>query len=175
MNKIYGKILFCSKFPDACTCHARIAFLKESAFLGPSFCCVFVPFLWMIMIILFCEGECQAWFHARCVNVNNEQYACLSDSEEKWECPLCQKSDLPPFNSVDAVDCFHFDFQQNLPSPNLTVGHQFYCRLLWTYLFGIYSASTQLSAAYTWHEMLSMRGANDFYPLGRTGAKWSTW
>ena len=24
---------------------------------------------------VFCEGECQAWFHARCVNVNNEQYA----------------------------------------------------------------------------------------------------
>ena len=134
---------------------------------------------------VYCEGACQAWFHAQCVNVNDELYAHLSDSEEKWECPLCQKSDLPPFNSVDAVDCFHFDFQQNLPTPKLTVGQQFYCRLLWTYLFGIYSASTQLTAAYMWHELLAKRGANDVIscithfvycnPLGRTGAKWSIW
>ena len=55
------------------------------------------------------------------------------------------------------------------------------CRLLWTYLFGIYSASTQLTAAYMWHELLAKRGANEVIsclshfifcnPLGRTGAK----
>ena len=68
------------------------------------------------------------------------EYECLSSSENNWECSTC-KTDLPAFNSVDAIDVFHFDFQKNLPTPKLTVG-QFYCRLLWTYLFGIYSAST---------------------------------
>ena len=34
---------------------------------------------------VYCEGACQAWFHAQCVNVNDELYAHLSDSEEKWE------------------------------------------------------------------------------------------
>ena len=86
---------------------------------------------------------------------------------------------------MDAVDVFHFDFQQNLPTPKLTVGQQFYCGLLWTYLFGIYYASTQLTTAYMWHELLAKRGANDVISclahlifhngLGRSGAKWSIW
>lgn len=117
--------------------------------------------------------------------MNDEQYTFLSESDERWECPECQNSGLPSFNSVEAVDCFHFDFQQNLPCPKLTVGQQFYCRLLWTYLFGIHSGSTRLTAAYMWHEMLAKRGANDVIscishfifrnPLGRSGAKWSIW
>ena len=71
------------------------------------------------------------------------------------------------------------------PQAKLTVGEQFYLRLLWTYLFGIYCASTQLTAAYMWHEMVARRGANDVISclshfiyhsrLGRTGAKWSIW
>ena len=86
--------------------------------------CVFVPFFcgWKQLSIcvesanevkdedkdVYCEGACLAWFHAQCVSVSGELYAHLSDSEEKWECPSCQKSDLPPFNSVDPVNCFHF-------------------------------------------------------------------
>ena len=134
---------------------------------------------------VFCEGECQSWYHVQCLDIDDVQYAHLNDSEEKWECPACQNSDLPPLNSVDAVDCFHFDFQQNLPTPKLTVGQQLYCRLLWTYLFGIYCASTEVTAAYMWHELLAKRGANDVIsclahfifcnPLGRTGARWSIW
>ena len=134
---------------------------------------------------VFCDGECQSWFHAQCVNIDDEEYTRLTESEGKWECPTCQNSDLPPFNSKNTIDAFHFDFQQNLPTPKLTVGQQFYLRLLWTYLFGIYSASTLLTAAYMWHELLAKKGANDVISclshfifhnaLGRTGAKWSIW
>lgn len=69
--------------------------------------------------------------------IDDDEYDYLSASEGKWECSGCRKVDLPPLNSVDAVDVFHFDFQKNLPTPKLTVGQQFYARLLWTYLFGI--------------------------------------
>lgn len=134
---------------------------------------------------IFCEGECRSWYHARCVDISNDEYDSLTESEGKWECSECKSCDLPVFNSVDAVDMFHLDFQQNLPTPKLTVGEQFYLRLLWTYLFGIYCASTQLTAAYMWHEMVARRGANDVISclshfiyhsrLGRTGAKWSIW
>ena len=61
----------------------------------------------------------------------------MCESEKCWECPG-YKNDLPQFNSIDAVDVFHFDFQQNLPTPKLSVSKQFHLRLLWTYLFGIY-------------------------------------
>lgn len=134
---------------------------------------------------LQCESECMLWFHAECANVGNEEYDSLSRSNSIWECPTCKSSGLPALNSVDAVDVFHFDFEKNLPTPKLTVGKQFYLRLLWTYLFGIYSALTAVTTAFMWHELLAKRGCNDVIsclscfifhsPLGRTGAKWSIW
>lgn len=117
---IYGKILLCSKFFDACTCHAKIAFLKEGAFFSPSCCCIFVLFCgWKQLIIcvecvhtkwkmrirlFFCEGKCQTWIHARCVNVNNERYAHLSDSEEKRECP-CVRNTYLCFSKIITKSC----------------------------------------------------------------------
>ena len=131
-----------------------------------------------------CEGECQYWYHSSCVGICESEYTELSTSDAKWECSNCNTG-LPALNSVDAVDVFHFDFQQNLPTPKLTVGQQFYLRLLWTYLFGIYSASTNIMMAYMWHELMAKRGANDVISclahfifrtaLGRTGAKRSIW
>ena len=131
-----------------------------------------------------CEGECQYWFHCGCVSINDSDYELLGVSDSKWECPNCS-TDLPALNSVDAIDVFHFDFQKNLPTPKLTVGSQFYLRLLWTYLFGIYSASTNVMMAYMWHELMAKRGPNEVIlclahfifrtRLGRTGAKWSIW
>ena len=96
-----------------------------------------------------CEGLCQLWYHCVCVGMDVREYECLSSSENNWEYSTC-KTDLPAFNSVDAIDVFYFYFQKNLPTPKLTVGQQFYCRLLWTYLFGIYSASTKMMMAYIW-------------------------
>ena len=84
-----------------------------------------------------CEGSCQLWYHANCEAIDDREYSRLSTSDDKWECSMCRKSGLPTFNSLDAVDVFHFDFQRNLPTPKLTVGQQFYMRLLWTYLFAI--------------------------------------
>ena len=86
---------------------------------------------------------------------------------------------------MDAVDVFHFDFQQNLPTSKLSVSKQFYLRLLWTFLFGIYSASIKITTAFMWHEMLARRGCNDVISclshfimhrrMGQTGVKWSIW
>ena len=112
------------------------------------------------------------------------QLTLLSQSEAIWECSTC-KGSLKDFSSVDAVDVYHFDFMKNLPTPKLTVGEQFYKRLLWTYLFGICSASTDIMTAFMWHELQARRGANDVIscharfvlqiPQGRTGAKWRWW
>ena len=131
-----------------------------------------------------CEVDCMLWFHKSCLNLSEKEYEELSTSDCVWQCPGCKKG-LPEFNSKDAVDVFHFDFQQNLPTPKLSVGKQFYLRLLWTYLFGIYSASTKITAAFMWHELLARRGCNNVISclfrfifhtsLGRTGAKWSIW
>ena len=92
-----------------------------------------------------CEGECQYWYHCACLGINDGEYDCLAASDSKWECSKCSSADLPVLNSVDAVDVFHFDFQKNLPTPKLTVGKQFYLRLLWTYVFG----KVEVEAVYT--------------------------
>ncbi len=125
------------------------------------------------------------WHHTQCAKITDADYDMLAESDSTWECSACNDGSLPALNSVDAVDVFHFDFQQNLPTPKLTVGQQFYLRLLWTYLFGVYSASTQITTAFMWHELLAKRGPNDVISclshfifhtlLGRSGAKWSIW
>ena len=67
---------------------------------------------------------------------------------------------IPPFNTVNAIDVFHFDYQKNLPTPKLTAGKQFYLRLLWTYNFGVYCASRDVLCAFMWNELVAHRGAN---------------
>ena len=136
-----------------------------------------------------CEGHCAGWFHCTCglgINLTSTQYKKLAQSQDKWICAnCCGDHTLPAFNSVEAIDLFHFDFQQNMPTPKLTVGKQFYLCLLWTYLFGVFVASTDTLCAFMWNELVAHRGANDVVSclsrfifdtkLGRTGAKWSIW
>ena len=132
-----------------------------------------------------CDGQCQLWHHCSCIGMSSSDYENLTtESDALWECPGC-KGGFAGFNTVDAVDVVHFDFQKNLPTPKLTVGDQFYKRLLWTFLFGVYTASSQIMVAYMWNELVAKRGANDDIsclahfifqtPLGRSGAKWSIW
>ena len=67
---------------------------------------------------------------------------------------------LPPFNTVNAIDVFHFEYQKNLPIPKLTAGKQFYLRLLWTYNFGVYCASRDALCAFMCNELVAHCGAN---------------
>ena len=60
-----------------------------------------------------CESDCMCWFHARCVSLTDSEYEQLSKLERMWECPACRNPEFPELNSRDAVDTFHFDFQQN--------------------------------------------------------------
>ena len=172
------------KGPFACHTYRRFMYLLEMSFIDYP-CGVCKKEVCVDDKAIQCEGECQFWYHCTCVSISDCEYDCLAASDRKWECSNCSSAGLPSLNSVEAIDVFHFDFQQNLPTPKLTVGQQFYLRLLYTYVFGIYSASTNVMMAYMWHELLAKRGANDVTSclahfifrtaLGRTGAKWSIW
>lgn len=119
--------------------------------------------------------------------MKDKDYEKLAKSPDQWVCSsCCGDCSLSAFNiTAEAVDVFHFDFQQNLPTPKLTVGRQFYMRLLWTYLFGIYCASNNMLCAFMWNELIARRGGNDVVSalsyflyctrFGRTGAKHSIW
>ena len=107
----------------------------------------------------------RALLHCSCglgITLTNVQYKKLTSSEEKWICGnCCGDQTLSAFRSVDPTDVFHFDFQQNMHTPKLTVGKQFYMRLLWTYLFGIFSASCNITSAFMWNELVVHRSSND--------------
>ena len=61
-----------------------------------------------------CKGKCQSWYHCACIGIGEDEYDHLSSSDDSWSCSL-RKNYLPSFNSVDAVDVVHFDFQKNMP------------------------------------------------------------
>ena len=82
------------------------------------------------------------------------------------------------FSSVDAVDMISFDFQQNLPTPNLH-HNVFYARQLWMYNFGIHDCVADKGYMYMWDETIAKRGSEEvvsclqhfFQPSYHTGAK----
>ena len=76
---------------------------------------------------LQCENDCMMWFHISCVNITEEQYYQLAKSKTIWECSSCRDCDLPALNSVNAVDVFHFDFQQTYPPPSSVLVNNFIC------------------------------------------------
>ncbi len=137
---------------------------------------------------LQCEGKCNRWYHCRCIfgfelkaALSIKRCLCLTTNgyvRTVW-------GQLP--HAVEQHRCCKrssFQFSKNIPTPH-TVGKQFYMRLLWTYLFGIYSASCKLTSAFMWNELIACRRANDVVScsahfifntqLGRTGTKWSIW
>ena len=82
------------------------------------------------------------------------------------------------FSSVDAVDMISFDFQQNLPTPNLHHNDVFYARQLWTYNFGTHDCVANKGYMYMWDETIAKRGSAEvasglqhFFQAYHTGAK----
>ena len=89
-------------------------------------------------------------------------------------CPLGSAA----FSSVDAVDMISFDFQQNLPTPNLQHNDVFYARQLWTYNFGIHDCVADKGYMYRWDETIAKHGSAEvasclkhFFQVYPTGAK----
>lgn len=59
------------------------------------------------------------------------------------------------------LDMYTFDFQQNLPVPNLTTSDMFYSRMLWVYNFGMHDASTGDGIMHIWDETVAKRGSSE--------------
>ena len=66
--------------------------------------------------------------------------------------------------SVDAVDMISFDFEQNLPTPNLHHNDVFYARKLGTYNFGIHDCVAEKGYMYMWDETVAKRGKSKVAP-----------
>ena len=91
---------------------------------------------------------------------------------------ICHPLESAAHNSVDAVDMISFDFQQNLPTPNLQHNDMFYARQLWTYIFGIHDCVAGKGYRYMWDETVAKRGSlmvascpKHFFHAYRTGAR----
>ena len=57
------------------------------------------------------------------------------------------------------LDMISFDFQQNLPTPNLHHNDVFYARQLWTYNFGIHDCVADKGYMYMWDETIAKHGS----------------
>ena len=80
--------------------------------------------------------------------------------------------------SRDAVDIITFDFEQNLPTPNLHHNDMFYARQLWVYNFGIHDCVSDQGHMLMWGEHVAKRGSSEvvsclqtFLQEYRTGAR----
>ena len=58
-------------------------------------------------------------------------------------------------------DMMTFDFQQNLPLPNLTSSDMFYSRMLWVYNFGVHNCNNGDGYMNIWHEGVAARGSSE--------------
>ena len=67
--------------------------------------------------------------------------------------------------SIDAVDMITFDFEQNLPIPNLHHNDVFYARQMWEYNFGVHDCVADYT--YMWDEATAKRGSSCPYPSQR--------
>lgn len=58
-------------------------------------------------------------------------------------------------------EAYCFDFQKNLPLPNVTTNNAYCCRQLSFYLFNIHQFSTRSSYFYAYDETRGKKGADD--------------
>ena len=80
--------------------------------------------------------------------------------------------------SVDAVDMYSFDFEQNLPCPNIQNSEIFYMRQMWLYNFGVHDAVDNTATMMVWAENEGKRGSCEvasclrrIFDVRRSGAK----
>ena len=78
----------------------------------------------------------------------------------------------------DAVDMLTFDFQQNLPTPNLKHQEVFYARQFWLFNFGVHDCVSNEGFMFMWPETTAKRGASEviscletFLTENNTGAR----
>ena len=61
----------------------------------------------------------------------------------------------------NAFELLAFDFQQNMPLPNVSNGEVFFKRQLWEYNFCVFAASSGKSYFFMYDETTAKKGAND--------------
>ena len=66
---------------------------------------------------IYCDGNCNQLFHSHCIGLQKNEYETLSSSDAEWKCTACVNS-LQLFNSIGAVDVFHFDFKKTCQRPS---------------------------------------------------------
>ena len=83
-----------------------------------------------------------------------------------------------PYRRINVVDMITFDFQQNLPMPNLHHSDIFFTRQLWTYNFGIHDCMANQGYLFMWNETTTKCGSSEmascihkFLKHFRTGAR----
>ena len=103
---------------------------------------------------IYCDGNCNQWFHSHCVGLQKDEYETLNSSDAEWKCTACVSS-LQLFNSIRAVDVFPFRFPKKLA--NVQVICQRAVLSETTMDFRVYSASHQLMTAFMWHEIMGKK------------------
>ena len=71
-------------------------------------------------------------------------------AKESWSGTRRRLGSHHSFCSKDSVDMITYDFQQNLPTPNLRHSEVFYMRQLWMYNFGIHDCVSDVGYVYVW-------------------------
>ena len=63
------------------------------------------------------------------------------------------------------LNVLSFDYMQNLPTPNITVGDMFYSQKLWTYVFGVHNSADESATMFMYDETTGEKGSNNVASL----------
>ena len=81
-------------------------------------------------------------------------------AKESWRGTRRRLGSHHSFCSKDNVDMITYDFQQNLPTPNLHHSEVFYMRQLWVYNFGIHNCVSDVGHMCMFGEHTAKHDAN---------------
>ena len=66
-----------------CTCKSRShAFIRQLS-------CELLVSATIVTEAIFCEGQCEAWYHRRCAGISKSAYESASESENPFYCMSC--------------------------------------------------------------------------------------